>query len=203
MSVTHLCHTNLASDRVPGYGLDRRDRGRWTRERRLDFGPDFGTVAAIREVTEDWAVLRDVGRWEEFARAWHDDGWMTATWLQGPYREFIAASQSAFERGVSIAHFLGGFSCEVAGDRAVAQTKVKIERRARGGGPPAHAVDGLAAAGVTARRVARGTSTLNPGTVRSPPLLKVMAASSDARYPVAPPPGGRRRAVPVNGLAPG
>jgi len=87
-------------------------------------------AAAIRKVVEDWAILRDSGRWEEFARVWHDDGWMTATWFQGPYAEFIAASRSGFEHGVNIAHFLGGFSCEIAGDRAIAQTKMKIEQRA-------------------------------------------------------------------------
>jgi len=91
---------------------------------------DFAAAAAIRKVAEDWAVLRDSGRWEEFARVWHDDGWMTATWFQGPYAEFIAVSRSGFERGVNIAHFLGGFSCKVAGHRAIAQTKMKIEQRA-------------------------------------------------------------------------
>ena len=72
---------------------------------------DFAAAAAIRKVVEDWVVLRDSGRWEEFARVWHDDGWMTATWFQGPYAEFIAVSRSGFEHGVNIAHFLGGFSC--------------------------------------------------------------------------------------------
>jgi hypothetical protein len=55
---------------------------------------------------------------------------MTATWFQGPYAEFIAVSRSGFGRGVNIAHFLGGFSCEIAGDRAITQTKMKIEQRA-------------------------------------------------------------------------
>jgi hypothetical protein len=91
---------------------------------------DFAAASAIRKVVEDWVVLRDSGRWEEFARVWHDDGWMTATWFQGPYAEFIAVSRSGFEHGVNIAHFLGGFSCEVAGNRAIAQTKMKIEQRA-------------------------------------------------------------------------
>ena len=86
--------------------------------------------ALIREVIENWVVLRDAGNWDGFRSVWHNDGWMTATWFQGPYAEFIAASKSGFEHGVQIAHFLGGFSCEVAGDRAVAQTKMKIEQRA-------------------------------------------------------------------------
>jgi hypothetical protein len=86
--------------------------------------------AAIRKVVEDWVLLRDAGFWEEFETVWHDDGWMTATWFQGPFRDFIAASREGFEKGVEISHFLGGFTCEVQGHRAIAQTKMKIEQRA-------------------------------------------------------------------------
>lgn len=85
----------------------------------------------IRRIVEDWALLRDAGRWEEFASLWHDDGWMTATWFQGPFHEFIRVSREGFERGVQIAHFLGGATCEIAGNRAIAQTKMKIEQRAQ------------------------------------------------------------------------
>lgn len=85
----------------------------------------------IRTVVEDWVLLRDAGFWEEFARVWHDDGWMTATWFQGPYRDFIEVSRAGFERGVNIAHVLGGFTCTVRGTRAIAQTKMKIEQRGR------------------------------------------------------------------------
>src|SRR3984957_8812966 len=106
----------------------------------MDGEYDFAAAAAIRKVVEDWVVLRDSGRWYESSRVWHDDGWMTATWFQGPHPEFVAASRSGFSHGVNIAHFLGGFSCEVSGNRAVAQTKMKIEQRA--------VVDGIEA-GVT------------------------------------------------------
>ena len=90
---------------------------------------------AIREIVENWALWRDAGDWERFATVWHDDGWMTATWFQGPASRFIAVSREGFERGVSILHFLGGFTCDVAGHRAVAQTKMTINQRA--------AVDGV------------------------------------------------------------
>jgi ketosteroid isomerase-like protein len=90
---------------------------------------------AIREVVENWALWRDAGDWERFATVWHDDGWMTATWFQGPANKFIEVSRAGFERGVSILHFLGGFTCDVAGNRAIAQTKMTINQRA--------AVDGL------------------------------------------------------------
>ena len=42
----------------------------------------------IRDLVENWAVWRDAGDWERFAHVWHDDGWMLATWFQGPARRF-------------------------------------------------------------------------------------------------------------------
>jgi hypothetical protein len=85
---------------------------------------------AIRDVVENWVLWRDAGDWERFATVWHDDGWMTATWFQGPAREFIRVSREGFERGVSILHFLGGFTCDISGDRAIAQVKMTINQRA-------------------------------------------------------------------------
>jgi hypothetical protein len=84
----------------------------------------------IRQVIENWALFRDAGRWDDFATVWHDDGWMTATWFQGPAADFIRVSRLAFDAGVNILHFLGGFNCEVAGERAIAQTKMTIQQRA-------------------------------------------------------------------------
>ena len=84
---------------------------------------------AIREVIENWALWRDAGDWKRFATVWHDDGWMTATWFQGPASRFIEVSRAGFERGVSILHFLGGFTCDVQGSRAIAQTKMTINQR--------------------------------------------------------------------------
>jgi len=85
---------------------------------------------AIREVIENWALWRDAGDWKRFATVWHDDGWMTATWFQGPASQFIEVSRAGFERGVNILHFLGGFTCDIAGARAIAQTKMTINQRA-------------------------------------------------------------------------
>jgi hypothetical protein len=102
-------------------------------------GTDMGSgeaKAAIREVVENWAVWRDAGDWDRFATVWHPDGHMTATWFQGPAEQFIAVSREGFERGVSILHFLGGTSVDVAGDRAIAQTKMTISQRA-----PVHGVE--------------------------------------------------------------
>ena len=83
----------------------------------------------IVEVVQNWALWRDAGDWERFATVWHEDGWMTATWFQGPAREFIKVSKASFEKGVSILHFLGGSTVDLQGHRAVAQTKMTINQR--------------------------------------------------------------------------
>ena len=85
---------------------------------------------AIRSVIDNWVLWRDSGDWDRFATVWHDDGWMTATWFQGPARDFIVASREAFDRGVNILHTLGGWTCDLAGSRAISQTRMAIHQRA-------------------------------------------------------------------------
>ena len=83
----------------------------------------------IREVVENWAVWRDAGDWERFCGVWHPEARMMATWFQGSATAFIDVSRQGFERGVRILHFLGGSSIDVAGTRAIAQTKMTISQR--------------------------------------------------------------------------
>jgi hypothetical protein len=89
----------------------------------------------IKEVVENWAVFRDSGDWERFRTVWHEDGIMMATWFQGTFEEFIRVNQEGWNKGVSILHLLGGTSVEIAGARAIAQTKMTISQRA-----PVHGV---------------------------------------------------------------
>ena len=91
---------------------------------------------AIREVVHDWATFRDAGDWERFRRVWHPGARMMATWFQGPAERFVEVSREGFEKGVNILHFLGGSSIDVAGGRAIAQTRMTISQRA--------ALDGIA-----------------------------------------------------------
>ena len=84
---------------------------------------------AIRDLIENWALWRDAGDWERFATVWHDDGVMEATWFQGPASEFIRVTKEGWAKGVSILHFLGGTSIDLAGDRAIVQTKMTISQR--------------------------------------------------------------------------
>ena len=91
--------------------------------------PNLTGVLLIRQMVERWAVWRDAGDWARFATVWHPQGVMMATWFQGPFADFIRVTQEGWDKGVSILHFLGGSAIEVAGDRAIAQTKMTISQR--------------------------------------------------------------------------
>ena len=92
--------------------------------------PALAERLRIREVVQNWVLWRDAGDWERFRTVWHAEGRMMATWFQGPATRFIEVSREGFEKGVSILHFLGGSSIDVAGSRAIAQTKMSISQRA-------------------------------------------------------------------------
>ena len=87
----------------------------------------------IRDTIENWALWRDAGDWERFRTVWHDDGRMMATWFQGTADEFIRVSREGWARGVSILHFLGGTTIDLAAGhenaRAIEQTKMTISQR--------------------------------------------------------------------------
>lgn len=83
----------------------------------------------IVTLLNNWVVWRDAGDWERFTDVWHPDGQMMATWFQGTGDAFIAVSKQGWERGVSILHFLGGIAIDLAGTRAISQTKMTISQR--------------------------------------------------------------------------
>ena len=85
--------------------------------------------AAIRDLVENWVLWRDAGDWDRFRTLWHDDGRMSATWTQATVDEFIAGSRAAQAKGLNVIHFLGGQSIDLAGDRAISQTKMTISQR--------------------------------------------------------------------------
>ena len=91
---------------------------------------DTADRLAIRELVENWALWRDARLWDKFRTVWHKDGWMMATWFQGPFEDFIKVSQEGYAKGVRILHFLGGTTIELKGKRAIAQTKATITQRA-------------------------------------------------------------------------
>src|SRR5262245_52732765 len=92
--------------------------------------PELEARLAIRQVVENWVLWRDAGDWDRFQGVWAPEGRMMATWFQGPATEFIRVSREGWDKGVSILHFLGGHTADIAGSRAFAQTKMTISQRA-------------------------------------------------------------------------
>jgi hypothetical protein len=86
---------------------------------------------AIRDVVENWVIARDSADWDLFRRQWHDDGYMMATWFQGPRDDFIRVSADGFANGVNILHFTGASQATLnaARTRAVSQTRMTILQR--------------------------------------------------------------------------
>ena len=84
---------------------------------------------AIRNVVESWAIARDSANWDWFREQWHDDGYMMATWFQGPKEDFIRVSAAGFDEGVNILHYTGASQSTVNGPRAISQTRMTIMQR--------------------------------------------------------------------------
>jgi hypothetical protein len=114
-----LAKSHVASDRTPARRGSNDMSVNEVDDRRV-----------IRELIENWAVWRDALMWDRFRTVWHEDGRMMATWFQGTAEEFIKVSEEGYARGVRILHFLGGSSIDVAGHRAIGQTKMTISQRA-------------------------------------------------------------------------
>ncbi len=85
---------------------------------------------AIAELLQNWIVWRDAGDWDRFATVWHDDGRMVATWFRASAADFIAGCRKGFDAGIVGLHALGGTSIDLAGNRAVAQSRMQIVQRA-------------------------------------------------------------------------
>ncbi len=85
----------------------------------------------LRTLIEKWAITRDASLWDEFRTVWHEDGVMTATWIETPFENFIAITDKAIkEKGLNIMHHVGESYIKVKGTRAVTQTRFSILQRA-------------------------------------------------------------------------
>ena len=83
----------------------------------------------IQRVVDDWVVFRDAGLFDRLLTLWHDDGRMMTTWSQVSAADFVRMSREGFTRGIKVHHAQGGCHVDIVGERAIAQTKVKIAQR--------------------------------------------------------------------------
>ena len=87
------------------------------------------TYFEIQRVVEDWVIFRDSGLFDRLLPLWHEDGRMMTTWSQVSAQDFVRMTREGFANGVKVHHVLGGSHIDVAGHRAIAQTKTAIIQR--------------------------------------------------------------------------
>ena len=102
----------------------------------------FHDQLAIRVLLENWALWRDTGQWDKLRTTFQAGATMTATWFDGPFEDFIAASARSRAGGRLSQHILGGTTVDIQGDRAIADD---VDRQAvhvlgKGGGDNLRAV---------------------------------------------------------------
>ena len=83
----------------------------------------------IVQVIQTWGFARDEGDWEALARTFHPDGTITVSWFSGRFADFIEASREMRKTRRGGKHDIGGSRIEVCGNRALAETNVKIMGR--------------------------------------------------------------------------
>lgn len=87
--------------------------------------------AAITQVVQDWGLARDDGRWDMLRACYAPDAVMHTTWFVGPADEFVDRSMAAARAGARVQHFIGAATIALAGDKAVAETRMMLLVRAR------------------------------------------------------------------------
>lgn len=96
----------------------------------LDPLTDLLDRAAITRVVNDWGLFRDTGRWDALRALFAANATMRTTWFAGPADIFVDRSIAAAARGARAQHFIGAATIELAGDRAVAETRMILMLRA-------------------------------------------------------------------------
>lgn len=82
---------------------------------------------AVRELVDDWTLLRDARMWDRWMCVWHDDGVMITTWGgRTTPAQFAEKAEAGYQRGDRMLHSNGGTSVQLAGHRAVSQSKMRI-----------------------------------------------------------------------------
>lgn len=83
----------------------------------------------IRELAESWVMFRDAADWESFKTIWLPSGTIDTLWYQGPWEGYLERSRESWGRGMSSVHYLCGSLVEIAADRAVCRSNMKMYGR--------------------------------------------------------------------------
>lgn len=86
---------------------------------------------AIAVLMQRWALARDTGNWDALRTTAHPGAEMTTTWFEGSFDAFVESCRASWTGRSRSQHFLGGTVAEIAGERALAQTRMSINVRSR------------------------------------------------------------------------
>ena len=87
--------------------------------------------ASITQVVQDWGLARDDGRWDQLRACYTSDAVMHTTWFVGSASEFVERSIASAKAGARVQHFIGAATIALAGDKAVAETRMILLVRAK------------------------------------------------------------------------
>ena len=82
--------------------------------------------AAITQVTQEWGLARDAGRWDRLRACYTSDAVMHTTWFVGPASEFVERSMAAARAGARVQHFIGATTMDLRDDKAVVETRMVL-----------------------------------------------------------------------------
>ena len=82
--------------------------------------------AAITQVTQEWGLARDTGRWDRLRACYTSDAVMHTTWFVGPASEFVERSMAAARAGARVQHFIGATTMDLRDDKAVVETRMVL-----------------------------------------------------------------------------
>lgn len=82
--------------------------------------------AAIEAVIRNWGFWRDQGRWDDLLTTFHPEGTIDVTWFRGRFVDFVDASREMRKTRRGSKHEIGASMITVRGNRAIAETNVRI-----------------------------------------------------------------------------
>ena len=86
----------------------------------------------IAELINNWTFFRDQGLWEQLTDTFHDEGTISLSWFDGPFKIFVKASKEmAKNKGATLKHFVGTPMIKINGTRAISEVNITIMVRVK------------------------------------------------------------------------
>ena len=86
----------------------------------------------IAELINNWGFYRDQGKWDQLLNTFHEDGTISISWFDGPFKNFVSLSSQMAQKDTStLKHYIGTPMIQVNGYRAISEVNISILVRAK------------------------------------------------------------------------